>query len=99
MWRSPQEQEEYLREGIEWQNIDYFNNRVICELVEQQHKGIIAILDEACLNVGTVTDQMYLEAMDGKLKGHRHYTSRRVSYTQLWPLASHQRAAKIFVIL
>ncbi|KAF4516828.1 hypothetical protein B566_EDAN006222 [Ephemera danica] len=52
-----QEQEEYRREGIQWQNIDYFNNQVICELVEQPHKGIMAILDEACLNVGKVTDE------------------------------------------
>nr|CAB3264156.1 unconventional myosin-Id [Phallusia mammillata] len=74
-----QEQEEYLREGITWQNIDYFNNRIICDLVEQPHKGIIAILDEACLNVGTVTDQMFLEAMDKKLKTHNHYTSRRLN--------------------
>ncbi|CAK8683010.1 unnamed protein product [Clavelina lepadiformis] len=73
-----QEQEEYLREGITWQNVEYFNNCVICDLVEQSHKGIIAILDEACLNVGTVTDQMFLEAMDKKLKEHEHYTSRRL---------------------
>jgi myosin I len=53
-----QEQEEYLREGIAWQNIDYFNNQIICDLVEQPHKGLIAIMDEACLNVGKVTDQV-----------------------------------------
>lgn len=53
-----QQQEEYEREGIAWQNIDYFNNQIICELVEQPHKGIIAIMDEACLNVGKVTDEV-----------------------------------------
>lgn len=53
-----QEQEEYRREGIQWTNIEYFNNQIICELAEQQHKGIIAILDEACLNVGKVTDEV-----------------------------------------
>uniref|UniRef100_H2YU17 Myosin motor domain-containing protein n=1 Tax=Ciona savignyi TaxID=51511 RepID=H2YU17_CIOSA len=74
-----QEQEEYLREGIDWQNVDYFNNCIICDLVEQPHKGIISILDEACLNVGTVTDEMFLEALDKKLKGHGHYQSRRLS--------------------
>ena len=74
-----QEQEEYLREGIAWQNIDYFNNQVICDLVEQPHKGIIAIIDEACLNVGKVTDQMLLEAMDQKLSQHHHYTSRKLN--------------------
>lgn len=53
-----QEQEEYKREGIAWQNIEYFNNQIICDLVEQQHKGIIAITDEACLNVGKITDEV-----------------------------------------
>ncbi|KAK7866208.1 hypothetical protein R5R35_001420 [Gryllus longicercus] len=74
-----QEQEEYMREGIEWQNIEYFNNQIICDLVEQPHKGIIAILDEACLNVGKVTDEMVLEAMDKKLTNHKHFTSRQLS--------------------
>lgn len=74
-----QEQEEYRREGIAWQNIDYFNNQIICDLVEQQHKGILSIMDEACLNVGKVTDQMLLEALDQKLSQHKHYTSRKLS--------------------
>ena len=53
-----QEQEVYMKEGIEWQHVDYFNNKVICDLVEEQHKGVLAILDEACLSVGKVTDQV-----------------------------------------
>lgn len=53
-----QEQEEYKKEGIAWQNIEYFNNQIICDLVEQPHRGIIAIMDEACLNVGKVTDEV-----------------------------------------
>lgn len=73
-----QEQEEYRREGIEWQDIDYFNNQIICDLVEAPHKGVLAILDEACLNVGKVTDELLLDAMDKKLKDHKHYTSRQL---------------------
>ncbi|XP_071959724.1 unconventional myosin-Id-like isoform X2 [Antedon mediterranea] len=76
-----QEQEEYEREGIEWQSIEYFNNRIICDLVEENHKGIIAILDEACLNVGKVTDEMFLDAMNKKLTKHPHYTSRALQPT------------------
>eukprot|EP00111_Clytia_hemisphaerica_P022209 TCONS_00065260-protein len=72
-----QEQEEYRRENIEWTQIDYFNNKIICDLIDQQHKGIIAILDEACLNVGKVTDKMFLHAMDQKLGTHNHYKSRQ----------------------
>merc|ERR1719427_2153621 len=72
-----QEQEEYKKEGIQWEHIDYFNNFIICQLVDESHKGIIAIMDEACLNVGKVTDAILLEEMDRKLKGHNHYSSRR----------------------
>ncbi|XP_071562169.1 unconventional myosin ID [Temnothorax nylanderi] len=73
-----QEQEEYQKEGIAWQNIEYFNNQIICDLVEQAHKGMIAIMDEACLNVGKVTDEILLNAMDKKLVNHKHYSSRQL---------------------
>ena len=49
----------------------------IFNCLDQPHKGIIAIMDEACLTVGEVTDSMLLEEMDRKLKGHNHYSSRR----------------------
>nr|XP_033787810.1 unconventional myosin-Ig [Geotrypetes seraphini] len=73
-----QEQEEYRREGIEWQQVEYFNNQIIVDLVEQPHKGVIAILDEACLTVGDVTDIMFLDSMNLKLCTHPHYTSRKL---------------------
>ncbi|KAG7254320.1 hypothetical protein CRUP_014508, partial [Coryphaenoides rupestris] len=72
-----QEQEEYQREGIPWKHIDYFNNQVIVDLVEQQHKGIFSVLDEACMNVGKVTDEVFLQGLNGKLAKHAHYTSRK----------------------
>ncbi|KFQ72583.1 Unconventional myosin-Id, partial [Phaethon lepturus] len=78
-----QEQEEYQREGIPWKHIDYFNNQVIVDLVEQQHKGIIAILDDACMNVGKVTDEMFLEALNNKLGKHAHFSSRKVTYSSV----------------
>ena len=28
------EQEEYVQEGIKWTPIDYFNNKVVCDLIE-----------------------------------------------------------------
>ncbi|XP_049872958.1 unconventional myosin ID [Pectinophora gossypiella] len=76
-----QEQEEYAREGIQWTPIQYFNNRVICELVDAPHHGIIAIMDEACLNPTKISDKQLLEAMDKRLSGHKHYTSRQLAPT------------------
>jgi myosin-1 len=58
--------------------VEYFNNKIICDLVEAQHTGILAILDEACLNVGKITDAMFLDAMSDKLARHKHFMSRKV---------------------
>lgn len=57
-----QEQEEYRREGITWQNIEYFNNSVICTLMDEPHKGIFSIADEACLSVGKITDEVIISS-------------------------------------
>ncbi|KAM9101123.1 unconventional myosin-Ig [Sarcophilus harrisii] len=76
-----QEQEEYQREGITWQNIEYFNNSAIVELVERPHRGLLAILDEACTTVGTVTDRLFLQSMDTHHRHHPHYTSRQLCPT------------------
>lgn len=30
------EQEEYVNEGIKWTPIDYFNNKIVCDLIESK---------------------------------------------------------------
>lgn len=76
-----QEQEEYQRENINWQHIDYFNNKIICDLVEQPHKGMISIIDEASFNVASkVDDEVLLEHLSKQLKDHKHFASRGVRF-------------------
>lgn len=58
--------------------VDYFNNKVICDLVEMPHQGILAMLDEACYTVGRITDATFLDAMSTKLAEHKHFTCRKV---------------------
>ncbi|XP_064540131.1 unconventional myosin IC isoform X1 [Drosophila montana] len=67
------EQDEYRREGIEWIPVEYFDNKVICNLIEEKHKGIISILDEECLRPGEPTDRTFLEKLTQKLADHHHY--------------------------
>ncbi|XP_029641534.1 unconventional myosin-Id isoform X2 [Octopus sinensis] len=74
-----QEQDEYNSEGIEWVHVDYFNNKIICDLVEQSHKGILALLDEACLTPGKMTDAKFLEELSKTLNKHKHFTCRALS--------------------
>uniref|UniRef100_A0A4W4FLF4 Unconventional myosin-Ib n=1 Tax=Electrophorus electricus TaxID=8005 RepID=A0A4W4FLF4_ELEEL len=71
-----EEQEEYVREGIEWTNIEYFNNAIICELIENNQNGILAMLDEECLRPGTVTDETFLDKLNTVCAEHQHFESR-----------------------
>eukprot|EP00794_Sanderia_malayensis_P003145 gene3145-3614_t len=70
------EQEEYIKEGIEWIHIDYFNNAIICDLIEKQNVGILALLDEECIRPGDVTDKTFLEKLNIRCIDHNHYDSR-----------------------
>uniref|UniRef100_A0A8C7H3Z5 Myosin IB n=1 Tax=Oncorhynchus kisutch TaxID=8019 RepID=A0A8C7H3Z5_ONCKI len=71
-----EEQEEYVREGIEWTNIEYFNNAIICDLIENNQNGILAMLDEECLRPGTVTDDTFLDKLNTICAEHQHFESR-----------------------
>uniref|UniRef100_A0A8D2ZXB7 Unconventional myosin-Ib n=2 Tax=Scophthalmus maximus TaxID=52904 RepID=A0A8D2ZXB7_SCOMX len=71
-----EEQEEYVREGIEWTNIEYFNNAIICDLIEKNQNGILAMLDEECLRPGTVTDETFLDKLNTVCAEHQHFESR-----------------------
>ncbi|TDL28109.1 hypothetical protein BD410DRAFT_739578 [Rickenella mellea] len=43
------EQEEYVREQIKWTPINYFNNKIVCDLIEERRPpGIFAALNDAC---------------------------------------------------
>ena len=73
------EQEEYQREGIEWEEVKYFNNAIICEMIDMNTTGMIALLDEECLRPGDATDQTYLDKLNSRFRGHAHYESRETS--------------------
>lgn len=43
------EQEEYEREQIKWTPIKYFDNKVVCDLIEERRPpGVLATLNDAC---------------------------------------------------
>nr|XP_057907125.1 unconventional myosin-Ih isoform X2 [Doryrhamphus excisus] len=73
------EQEEYEMEGIEWEPVPYFNNKIICDLVEEKHRGIISLLDEECLRPGEATDLTLLDKMEEKIGGHPHFVTHKLA--------------------
>jgi len=39
------EQEEYASEGIQWVPVQYFDNKIVCDLFESK-QGLVGYLDE-----------------------------------------------------
>ncbi|ODM95674.1 Unconventional myosin-If [Orchesella cincta] len=72
-------EEEYVQEGIKWVAIDYFNNQVVCELIEgMRPPGMIAILNDVCATMHTVTntaDTDFQKKLSKEVQGHQHYQS------------------------
>ncbi|EAW96983.1 myosin IA, isoform CRA_c [Homo sapiens] len=71
-----EEQEEYKREGIPWTKVDYFDNGIICKLIEHNQRGILAMLDEECLRPGVVSDSTFLAKLNQLFSKHGHYESK-----------------------
>ncbi|CAN0179356.1 unnamed protein product, partial [Hapterophycus canaliculatus] len=65
------EQEDYETEGVEWEHVDYFNNKTVCDMIEGRH-GLLSLLDEVSSykdNDGKVLVNRYNRAMEN----HDHY--------------------------
>nr|XP_033811485.1 unconventional myosin-Ih isoform X1 [Geotrypetes seraphini] len=73
------EQEEYETEGIQWEPVPYFNNKIICDLIEQRHKGIISIMNEECMRPGEATDLSFLEKLEEKVGDHPYFLTRKLA--------------------
>ncbi|KAF2366369.1 SH3 domain [Trinorchestia longiramus] len=73
------EQEEYAAEGISWTPINYFNNAIVCELIESKRPvGIMCVLDDTCATMSAVSqgaDKDFRNKMDSQLRGHAHYSA------------------------
>ncbi|XP_041650351.1 myosin IEb [Cheilinus undulatus] len=74
------EQEEYVQEGIKWTPIEYFNNKVVCDLIESKVNppGLMSILDDVCATMhakGEGADQTLLQKLQGQIGSHEHFSS------------------------
>uniref|UniRef100_A0A7N9B192 Osteoclast-stimulating factor 1 n=1 Tax=Mastacembelus armatus TaxID=205130 RepID=A0A7N9B192_9TELE len=74
------EQDEYVQEGIKWTPIEYFNNKVVCDLIESKVNppGIMSILDDVCATMhakGEGADQTLLQKLQGQIGSHEHFSS------------------------
>lgn len=70
-------QEEYQKEGIQWTPIDYFNNKVVVDLIESKKPpGIMAVLDDTCFTMHAVSegaDETFVQKMTMNCSQNKHY--------------------------
>ncbi|KAK4897805.1 class II myosin [Elasticomyces elasticus] len=74
------EQEEYEREQIKWTPIKYFDNRVVCELIEEKRPpGVFAALNDACATAHAdpgAADQTFVGRLRA-LEGNPNFAPRQ----------------------
>src|SRR5690606_30176944 len=74
------EQEEYAREQIQWTPIKYFDNKVVCELIEEKRPpGVFAALNDACATAHAdpaAADQTFVQRLN-MLSSHKHFEPRQ----------------------
>ncbi|GFR06154.1 unconventional myosin-Ie [Trichonephila clavata] len=74
------EQEEYVQEGIKWNSIEYFNNKIVCDLIESKTSppGIMSIVDDVCATLHAVSegsDAQLLGKLSKAVGTHAHFQS------------------------
>ncbi|KNZ80659.1 Myosin-1 [Termitomyces sp. J132] len=77
------EQEEYVREQIKWTPIKYFNNKVVCDLIEERRPpGIFAALNDACATAHadpTAADNSFIQRTS-MLSSNPHFEARGTQF-------------------
>lgn len=72
------EQDEYMKEGISWQKIEFFNNQIVCDLIEDPKiHGIFPLLDEQCA-IARLSDLELIERYNASHSNHPHYIKSRI---------------------
>ncbi|XP_061577627.1 unconventional myosin-Vc [Cololabis saira] len=71
------EQEEYMKEGIPWTLIDFYDNQPVIDLIEAK-MGILDLLDEECL-FPQGTDQSWLQKLYRYLEANPLFEKPRLS--------------------
>ncbi|XP_052793613.1 unconventional myosin-Ie-like isoform X2 [Mya arenaria] len=78
------EQEEYVQEGIKWTPIDYFNNKIVCDLIESKNPvGIMCVLDDVCATMHAVSegaDMTLIQKLGAAVGSHEHYNGSNIGF-------------------
>lgn len=76
------EQDEYVQEQIKWTPIDYFNNKVVCDLIEatRPQPGLFAALNDSIKTAhadSDAADQVFAQRLSMVGSNNRYFEDRR----------------------
>lgn len=76
------EQDEYVQEQIKWTPIDYFNNKVVCDLIEatRPQPGLFAALNDSIKTAhadSDAADQVFAQRLSMVGANNKHFEDRR----------------------
>ncbi|PIN04045.1 Myosin ATPase [Handroanthus impetiginosus] len=74
------EQEEYMKEEIDWSYIEFIDNQEVLDLIEKKPGGIIALLDEACMFPKS-THETFSEKLYQTFKSHKRFIKPKLART------------------
>jgi myosin heavy subunit len=66
------EQEEYKREGISWENIEFPDNKEVIELIDKRAEGIIPLLTDQC-KTSRGSDKSFAESLYKRCEKHPRF--------------------------
>jgi myosin-1 len=81
------EQAEYELEGITWAPIPFFNNKVVCDLLDSSRpSGVFRILDDTCKTMhgtksGGDVDAKFIDTASQVHGSHKHFTKSSNTFT------------------
>ncbi|KAK9470285.1 P-loop containing nucleoside triphosphate hydrolase protein [Dipodascopsis tothii] len=77
------EQDEYVREQIKWTPINYFNNKIVCDLIEEKRPpGIFAALNDACATAhadSSAADSSFIQRLS-LVASNPHFEQRQAKF-------------------
>ncbi|CAN6855831.1 unnamed protein product [Brassica oleracea] len=74
------EQDEYKKEEIAWNHIEFPDNREVLQLIEKKPGGIIALLDEACMFPRS-THETFSQKLYETFKTNKHFSKPKLART------------------
>ncbi|XP_062076547.1 myosin-7-like [Humulus lupulus] len=72
------EQEEYTKEEIDWSYIEFIDNQDVLDLIEKKPRGIIALLDEACMFPRS-TNETFAQKLYQTYKDHKRFSKPKLA--------------------